>query len=81
MSCLAHNIVAKCPGLAGTVPEFRPMSRLCPGWHKCPRIFTNLELRVAKIPCGPSICARASYFRTEPLSASKSATTLVAPAI
>ena len=24
-------IVAKCPGLAGTVPEFGPMSRLCPG--------------------------------------------------
>ena len=25
------SIVAKCPGLAGTVPVFGPMSRLCPG--------------------------------------------------
>ena len=24
-------IVAECPSLAGTVPEFGPMSRLCPG--------------------------------------------------
>ena len=54
MSCLAHNIVAKCPGLAGTVPEFRPMSHLCPGWLKIVlmsrNFFTNLELRAAKIP-------------------------------
>ena len=26
-----YHIVAKCPGLAGTVPIFGPMSRLCPG--------------------------------------------------
>ena len=26
-----RRIVAKCPGLAGTVLEFGPMSRLCPG--------------------------------------------------
>ena len=68
--CLAKNInvsiitvkyiVAKCPGLAGTVPEFRPLSRLCPGWHKIilmSRIFyefkpwaANLELEVPMIP-------------------------------
>ena len=27
----ATHIVAKCPGMAGTVPEFGPMSRPCPG--------------------------------------------------
>ena len=27
-------IVAKCPGMAGTVLEFWPISQLCPGWHK-----------------------------------------------
>ena len=53
MACI--SIVAKCPGLAGTVLEFRPMSCLCPGWHKIvlmSRNFqvTNLKLRVAKIP-------------------------------
>ena len=26
-----YSIVAKCPGMAGTVPEFKPMSRQCPG--------------------------------------------------
>ena len=29
--CTPLCIVAKCPGLVGTVPEFAPMSRLCPG--------------------------------------------------
>ena len=45
------SIVAKRPGLTGTVPEFGPLSRLCPGQHLCPgilKIFTYLELRVAK---------------------------------
>ena len=49
------HIVAKCPDLAGTVLIFRPMSQLCPGWLKKVLSyvlvsFTNLELRVAKIP-------------------------------
>ena len=33
MGLICHDIhiVAKCPGLAGTVPEFGPLSQLCPG--------------------------------------------------
>ena len=49
-----RSIVAKCPGLARTVPEFRPTSHLCPDWHKIVHmswnLFTSLELRVVKIP-------------------------------
>ena len=32
--------VAKCPGFARTVPEFRPMSHVCPGWHKIVLMWT-----------------------------------------
>ena len=33
MNVATGNIImiAKCSGLAGTVPEFGPMSRMCPG--------------------------------------------------
>ena len=31
LSSFINSIVAKCPGMAGTVPEFGPMSRQCPG--------------------------------------------------
>ena len=48
------GIVAKCPGLAGTVPEFGPMSRLCPGLPD----FTALSRNPARLHnwrCGTSI--------------------------
>ena len=41
-------IVAKCPGLAGTVPEFGPMSRLCPGLPDLVAISRN-PARMAQI--------------------------------
>ena len=53
---MAKHMVAKCPGLTGTVPEFGPLSWLCPGHHLCPgmlKIFTYLELRVAKTVAAP----------------------------
>ena len=36
---VGNIIVAKCPGFTRTVPEFRPMSQLCPDWHKI--VFTS----------------------------------------
>ena len=30
-SCCDTSIVAKCPGMTGTVPEFLHLSRSCPG--------------------------------------------------
>ena len=47
-------IVAKCPGLAGTVPEFAPMSRLCPGLPDFAALSRNLA-RLYKWRCGTSI--------------------------
>ena len=48
------TIVAKCPGLAGTVPEFGPMSRLCPGLPDFAALSRN-PARLHKWKCGTSI--------------------------
>ena len=48
----AGGVVAKCPGMAGTVPEFGPMSRPRPSWHKrlqMSRNFCNLDFRRANM--------------------------------
>ena len=47
-------IVAKCPGLAGTVPVFGPMSRLCPGLPDFATLSQN-PARLHKWRCGTSI--------------------------
>ena len=46
-------IVAKCPGLAGTVPVFGPMSRLCPGLPDFAALSRN-PARLHKWRCGTS---------------------------
>ena len=53
-------IVAKCPGLAGTVPEFGPMSRLCPGLPDFAALSRN-PARLYKRRCGTSI--NSVYYR------------------
>ena len=53
-------IVAKCPGLAGTVPEFGPMSRLCPGLPDFAALSRN-PARLYKWRCGTSI--NSVYYR------------------
>ena len=52
--CSPQNIVAKCPGLAGTVPVFGPMSRLCPGLPDFAALSRN-PARLHKWRCGTSI--------------------------
>ena len=42
---LGRSIVAKCPGMAGTVPEFKPMSRACPGLQKITLMSCSLVPR------------------------------------
>ena len=47
-------IVAKCPNFAGTVPIFRPLSQLCPGWHKIvPEFLSTLSLELQTVHGGP----------------------------
>ena len=62
VSSLSHrNIVSKCPGMAGTVQEFRPMSRPCPGWHKTVLMsqnFTNLVRLELGVPIIPHVVSR-----------------------
>ena len=53
-------IVAKCPGLAGTVPDFGPMSRLCPGLPDFAALSRN-PARLHKWRCGTSI--NSVYYR------------------
>ena len=53
-------IVAKCPGLAGTVPEFGPMSRLCPALPDFAALSRN-PARLYKWRCGTSI--NSVYYR------------------
>ena len=53
-------IVAKCPGLAGTVPEFGPMSRLCLGLPDFAALSRN-PARLYKWRCGTSI--NSVYYR------------------
>ena len=57
---VTNNIVAKCPGLAGTVPEFGPMSRLCPGLPDFAALSRN-PARLYKWRCGTSI--NSVYYR------------------
>ena len=47
-------IVAKCPGLARTVPVFGPMSRLCPSLPDFAALSRN-PARLHKWRCGTSI--------------------------
>ena len=54
------HIVAKCPGLAGTVPDFGPMSRLCPGLPDFAALSRN-PARLHKWRCGTSI--NSVYYR------------------
>ena len=54
------SIVAKCPGLAGTVPVFGPMSRLCPGLPDFAALSRN-PARLHKWRCGTSISS--VYYR------------------
>ena len=56
----AYRIVAKCPGLAGTVPEFGSMSRLCPGLPDFAALSRN-PARLYKWRCGTSI--NSVYYR------------------
>ena len=37
------SIVAKCPGMAETVPKFIPMSRPCPGRNKKVLMYWNFH--------------------------------------
>ena len=53
-------IVAKCPGLAGTVPEFGPMSRLCPGLPDFAALSRN-PAQLHKWRCGTSM--NSVYYR------------------
>ena len=55
-----HTIVAKCPGLAGTVPVFGPMSRLCPGLPDFAALSRN-PAQLHKWRCGTSI--NSVYYR------------------
>ena len=55
-----NTIVAKCPGLAGTVPDFGPMSRLCPGLPDFAALSRN-PARLHKWRCGTSI--NSVYYR------------------
>ena len=48
------RIVAKCPDLAGTVPIFGPMSRLCPGLPDFAALSRN-PAPLHKWRCGTSI--------------------------
>ena len=57
---IGHTIVAKCPGLAGTVPEFGPMSQLCHGFPDFAALSRNLA-RLHKWRCGTSI--NSVYYR------------------
>ena len=54
------HIVAKCPSLAGTVPEFGPMSRLCPGLPDFAALSRN-PAQLHKWRCGTSI--NSVYYR------------------
>ena len=49
-----YNIVANRPGMAGTVPEFGPVSRLCPGLPDMVAMSRNTA-RLHKSGCGSSI--------------------------
>ena len=53
-------IVAKCPGMAGTVPEFRPtsVSRLTQNSTYVPIFFTNLVRLELGVPIIPSLVPR-----------------------
>ena len=69
---LVCSIVAKCPGMAGTVPEFMPMSRLCPGRYKIVLMSWNnhefhkpwvwsCHMISSVVPRKPCRCARTSF--------------------
>ena len=60
LMCTINYIVAKCPGLAGTVLEFAPMSRLCPGLPDFAALSRN-PVRLHKWRCGTSI--NSVYYR------------------
>ena len=47
------TLVANCPGMAGTVPEFGTMSRLCPGLPDLVSMSRNTA-RLHKCGCGSS---------------------------
>ena len=53
-------IVAKCPDLAGTVQEFGPMSRLCPGLPDFAAL-SRIPARLHKWRCGTS--TNSVYYR------------------
>ena len=57
---ICEFIVAKCPDLAGTVPVFGPMSRLCPGLPDFAALSRN-PARLHKWRCGTSI--NSVYYR------------------
>ena len=48
LSVLGSCIVAKCPGLAGTVPVFDLLSRWCPGLVLVPDFYKGLILSTAE---------------------------------
>ena len=58
--CEIDTIVAKCPDLAGTVPGFGPMSRLCPGLPDFAAL-SRIPARLHKWGCGTS--TNSVYYR------------------